>query len=246
MQQTEQIWLKKIECPLCYEEFQTENIWQGKVSVLEEYPDLGKRYQGTNPLYYSVWVCPCCYYADFRGDDFYSTGKIVDETFEEDFGILSMVAQKADFKQPRTFALAVASYKLAILVAKHKKSSNARIGTFNLRLAWLYRSIKKRALEKKYIQYTLDHYLKAFESEEQPDFGSLSEGGITYLLGELYRQTGNIRQAVNFFQKVVNDKELDTEPKYIKLARFQWESLKDAPGSEEDEGDEEIDNSESP
>ena len=58
MQQTEQIWLKKVECPLCYEEFLTENIWQGKVSVLEEYPDLGKRYQGTNPLYYSVWVCP--------------------------------------------------------------------------------------------------------------------------------------------------------------------------------------------
>ena len=45
-----------------------------------------------------------------------------------------------------------------------------------------------------------------------------------------------MRQAVDFFQKVVNDKELDTEPKYIKLARFQWESLKDTPASEDDEG----------
>ena len=244
MQQTEQIWLKKVECPLCYEEFQTENIWQGKVSVLEEYPDLGKRYQGTNPLYYSVWVCPNCYYADFRGDEFLATGKIADEAFEEDFEILSMVAEKADFRKPRTFALAVASYKLAILVAKHKQSSFARIGTFNLRLAWLYRSIKKRQQEKKYLQYTLDYYLKAFEAEDHPDFGNLSEGGITYLLGELYRQTGDMRQAVNFFQKVVNDKELDTEPKYIKLARFQWESLKDTPAAEDDPEDEKGNDSE--
>ena len=66
-------------------------------------PDLGKRYQGTNPLYYSVWVCPSCYYADFRGDEFQATGKIEDEAFEEDFEILSMVAEKADFRQPRTF-----------------------------------------------------------------------------------------------------------------------------------------------
>ena len=44
-----------------------------------------------------------------------------------------------------------------------------------------------------------------------------------------------MRQAVDFFQKVVNDKEPDTEPKYIKLARFQWESLKDTPASEDDE-----------
>lgn len=245
MQQTEQIWLKKTECPLCYEEFQTENIWQGKVNVLEEYPDLGKRYSGTNPLYYSVWVCPSCYYADFRGDDFFATGQIVDETFEEDYEILELVAEKADFRQPRTFALAVASYKLAIMSGKHKKSSNARIGTFNLRLAWLYRSIKKRAQEKKYIQYTLDHYLKAFQNEEKPDFGNLSEGGITYLLGELYRQTGDIRNAVNFFQKVVNDKTLDTEPKYIKLARFQWESLKDKSVDDEDQGDGNVDNPES-
>ena len=76
-----------------------------------------------------------------------------------------------------------------------------------------------------------------------PILGNLSEGGITYLLGELYRQTGNMRQAVEFFQKVVNDKELDTEPKYIKLARFQWESLKDSPSAETDQEDEKVNDS---
>ena len=81
----------------------------------------------------------------------------------------------------------------------------------------------------KYIQYTLDHYLRAFTEEDSPDFGSLSQGGITYLLGELYRQTGDLKNAVNFFQKVVNDKELNTEAKYIRLARLGWESLKDSP-----------------
>ena len=63
MQQAEQIWLKKVECPLCYEEFLTENIWQGKVSVIEEYPDLGKRYQVLIVLF-SLGM-PSCYYADF-------------------------------------------------------------------------------------------------------------------------------------------------------------------------------------
>ena len=59
-----------------------------------------------------------------------------------------MVAENADFRQPRTFALAVASYKLAILVAKHKKSSYARIGTFNT-----FRGLpfyQKRQQEKKF------------------------------------------------------------------------------------------------
>ncbi|MBT3786373.1 DUF2225 domain-containing protein [bacterium] len=237
MLQTDLIWLKNVECPLCYEEFQVENVWQKKVTVLKEYQDLGKKYQGTNPLFYSVWTCPNCYYSDFRGDDYFNTGKIVDEDFEDDFEILEMVAQKADFLQPRNFNLAVASYKLAILCAKHKKSSMARLGTFNLRLGWLYRSLRKTDLEKKYIQYTLDYYLQAFTHEDNPDFGTLSQGGITYLLGELYRQTGDLRNAINFFQKVVNDKEMDTEPKYIRMARFGWESLKDTPSAAEAEPD---------
>ena len=223
-----------------------ENVWQKKVTVLKEYADLGKKYQGTNPLYYSVWTCPNCYYSDFRGDEYFNTGKLVDEDFEDDFQILEMVAQKADFRQPRNFNLAIASYKLAILSAQHKKSSMARIGTFNLRLAWLYRSLKKSELELKYIGYTLDYYIKAFTQEDQPDFGSLSQGGITYLLGELYRQTGDLRNAVNFFQKVVNDKELDTEAKYIRLARLGWENLKDSPSNkkssdESNESDSESD-----
>jgi len=239
MQATEQIWLKKIECPLCYESFTTENIWQNKVVVLEEYPDLGKRYSGTNPLYYSVWVCPSCLYADFRGDEYFNTLKIVDEDFEEDYSIFKMVAEDADYKQPRTIDLAIKSYKLAILTGKHKRVSNARLGTFNLRLAWLYRSIKKTDQEEKYLRYTLDYYLQAYQGEDSPDFGNLSDGGITYLLGELYRRCGDLKTAVNFFQKVANDKELNAEPKYIKMARFQWESLKDNPNAQSDDKEEE-------
>jgi len=227
MQPTNQIWIKQVECPLCYEDFPTENIWQNKVSIAEEYADLGKKYNGTNPLFYSVWVCPNCYYADLRGDEFQNTGKINDEAFEEDFSILKMVAESEDFRQPRTFQLAVISYKLALLTAKHKKSSAARSGTFNLRLAWLYRSIRKTEQEKTHIQYALNYYMDAYTQESDPDFGNMSPGGIIYLLGELHRQIGDVRSAVNFFQKVVNDKKLNTEPKYIKLARLQWENLKE-------------------
>jgi uncharacterized protein (DUF2225 family) len=235
MKQSGLIWLKTIECPLCYEEFQVENIWQNKVNIVKEYPDLGKKYVGANPLFYSIWVCPACYYADFRGDDFFNTGKIIDEEFEDNYDLLELVSEKGDFHAPRTFALAVKSYKLAIVVAKFKKSSLAKIGTLNLRLAWLYRSLKKTDLEKKYIGYCLDHYLKAFTTESDADFGNLSVGGIHYLLGELHRQLGDLKTAVRFFQKVVNDKQMDTEPKYIKLARFQWESLKDNKEAAQDE-----------
>jgi uncharacterized protein (DUF2225 family) len=242
MQQSNLLWLKQVECPLCYEEFTTENIWQNRVSVVKEYPDLGKKYAGANPLFYSVWVCPNCYYADFRGDEYFDTGKINDEEFEDNYDLLDFVAKDCDFKEPRTFSLAVASYKLAIVVAKYKKSSLARIGTFNLRLAWLYRTLKKTEQDKKYVKYALDYYLKAFTTEDQPDFGALSTGGIYYLLGELHRQMGDLRSAVNFFQKVVNDKNLGTEPKYIRLARFQWESLKDMkPDPAEKESTEESD-----
>ncbi|MCO4783312.1 MAG: DUF2225 domain-containing protein [Candidatus Cloacimonetes bacterium] len=237
MQQTQQIWLKEVECPLCYEEFMTENIWQGKIAVVEEYPDLGKKYSGLNPLYYSVWVCPNCLYADLRGDDFTTTGKLNDEDFENDYKILKLVAGKTDFTQARTFPAAITSYKLAILTAKHKKTSVAKIGTFNMRLAWLYRSLKKDKQEAKFIAYALKFYLEAFTTEDEPDFGNMSQGGITYLLGELYRRTGNARQAVNFFQKVVNDKALNSEPKYMKMARLGWESLKDAPQAQEEEDD---------
>jgi uncharacterized protein (DUF2225 family) len=227
MKESKLIWLRQVECPLCYEEFTTENIWMNKISVLEEYPDLGKKYAGTNPLFYSVWVCPNCYYTDLRGEEFEKTGKINDEKFEEDYPILQMIAEDEDFRNPRTFGLAVKSYKLAIFVAKHKQSSLARIGTFNLRLAWLYRSIKKTEQEKRYIGYALDHYVKAFTTESEPDFGKLGPGGMHYLLGELYRQTGDLKTAVRFFQKVVNDKKMNTEPKYIKLARLQWETLRE-------------------
>ncbi len=228
MQPTSQIWIKQVECPLCYEEFPTENVWMNKISVLEEYPDLGKKYAGTNPLFYSVWVCPNCFYADLRGDEFMNTGKINDEAFEEDYPVFKMLAGGEDFRQPRTFQLAVIAYKLALLTAKHKKSSTARLGTFNLRLAWLYRALKKEEQEKLHVQYALQNYLHAYTTESDPDFGQMSQGGIIYLLGELHRQTGDVRSAVNFFQKVVNDKKINTEPKYIKLARSQWEAIKDS------------------
>lgn len=233
MQPTNQIWIKEVECPLCYEEFPTENVWQNKISVAEEYADLGKKYNGTNPLFYSVWVCPNCYYADLRTDPFLNTGKLNDEAFEEDFTVLKMVAESEDFRQPRTFKLAIISYKLALLSAKHKKTSLARSGTFNLRMAWLYRSLKKTDLEKMHIQYALNNYLDAYTKESDPDFGQMSPGGVIYLLGELHRQVGDIKTAVNFFQKVVNDKKMNIEPKYIKLARLQWETLRDNKGHSE-------------
>jgi uncharacterized protein (DUF2225 family) len=222
------IWNKEVKCPLCHTKFQVENVWLNRVKFDRVYTDMGKEYKGINPLWYEIWVCPFCFYAAYRNESFLKFMPFDVDGFEDLRPTLKKIVGSHSFKEPRDFELAVLSYKLAMISLQCKKRvSAARYGMLFMRLAWLFRAIKKPEEEKKYLKLALTRYVEANDKESNPEIGSIGELGLFYTIGELYRRTGQEKEALNYFMKAFTDKELHGDTSFIKKARDQYENIKE-------------------
>jgi uncharacterized protein (DUF2225 family) len=221
------IWHKKETCPLCRTEFETENVWLNRVKFECVYTDSAKKYTSVNPLFYEVWVCPDCLYASYRKEAFTNIKDFDVEKFETLAPICKKIAEGLDFHSKRDFNLACASFKLGLVALQaRRKVSAARYAMFFMRLAWLNRGVNEEE-EKKYMKLALSRYIEANEKETSPEIGSMGETGLYYTIGELYRRTGEVRQALEYYGKVIMDKNMAGDPSFIRKSRDQFDNCKE-------------------
>jgi uncharacterized protein (DUF2225 family) len=223
------IWCKKESCPLCRREFEVENVWLNRVKFTKVYTDSGKEYPDVNPLFYEIWVCPTCLYASYRGKDSFSDIKNLNLDKFAGFADLRMkIAGRTDFTRKREFEHAVKSLKLALVTLQSRKGvSAARYAMFFMRLAWLYRSVEMAEEEQRYMKLALARYVESYEKELAPEVGSMGETGLVYTIGELYRRTGDVKKAMEYFMKVVMDKRMAGDPSFIRKSRDQLDNCKE-------------------
>jgi hypothetical protein len=126
---------------------------------------------------------------------------------------------KNTYKGERSIDSALSTFELAYYNLYIRKSSYSHLAKIAIRIAWIYR-INKDIREKKVLEHTLTLYLKIFETEKLPA-GNLDECMCLYMIGELYLRTGEFKNAITWFSKLIASPLGKLNPRLIEATRDQ-------------------------
>jgi len=89
-------------------------------------------------------------------------------------------------------------------------------------IAWLYRYQGISDQEQRFLNFSLESYIRVYEL----DGVGANNARLLYLIGELYRRVGNNNEAVKWFSRVINDKNI-MDSAMIHASREQWKILRE-------------------
>lgn len=114
------------------------------------------------------------------------------------------------------------TYKLALICAQTIGETDRIIASLLHHIAWLYRYKYNVEQEKRFLEYSLEAYIRVYEKE---GVGG-SDARLMYLIGELNRRIGKYNDAVKWFGRVINDKRI-MDAAMIRASREQWALLRE-------------------
>jgi uncharacterized protein (DUF2225 family) len=213
----ETLFQKTILCDQCNTQFVTSKVRSSAVRVIRSDTDYCSYYNGYNPNFYDVRVCPNCGSA--------STEKFNTKFNEVSRDIFNDSVSKnwkiKDFGGERSWEDALQSYKLALVAAQIREERDLIVAQLCHRIAWLYRERELQKEESRFLEFALKSYMKAYVNE-RADFNIAK---LMYLIGDLHARTGNNHEAINWFGKIVNDKNI-TDQSLIQMTRDRWSELR--------------------
>lgn len=210
---------KTFVCPVCEKEFKSKTLKNGKTRRMGSDTDLMPIYQGPNPLFYDVHICPNCGYS--------ALNQYFDKIKQEQALLIkAVISPKFRPKAyPETYDenIAIERYKLALLNAVVKKAKTSEKAFICLKIAWMYRLLKNFEEEKKFLEQAYIGFKEAFEKEAFPICG-MDNYTLSYLIGELARRLGNNEEALLWFSKVIVTPGVN--PRLKEMARDQKDLIK--------------------
>lgn len=209
-------YLKEIKCPVCETQFKTVRTKSNAVKVISKDEDFCPYYNGLNPIFYEIIVCPICAYA--------ASENSFAEMSEYELKILRNAFKSRsvgrNFLGERNINEAIDSFKLALLTATSRKAKDSLVAGICLKISWLYRTNHDEK-ENDFVKYAYENYRKAYEEEEAP-YGNLSSMMLLYLLGELARRIDLIEDSAYWLSKAISSPERKENPRIEALARDQF------------------------
>ncbi len=214
----ETIYQIKVNCVNCEKEFSTSRVRHSFKRAYKTDADFCGYFKKENPDFYEVRVCPDCGYASTENSIEYLNDK-QRSLFQEAIG--SKYIQRA-YSQKRDGNDALATYKLALLCAQTVGDKERIIASLLQHIAWLYRYKGETEQELRFLQYSLESYIRVYETEDPHG----NDARLMYLIGELHRRTGNFNDAIRWFSRVINDKKI-MDAAMIRASREQWAVLRE-------------------
>jgi len=220
-------------CVCCETPFTTSRVRSSFKRAIKSDTDFCGHYkEGTNPDFYVVRVCPTCGFASTEnGQSSLSEGQ--KKAYYDQIGVRW---QSQNYGGERTLEQALACYKLALLSARVVSEKERVVAGILHHIAWLYRYMDNVIEEQRFLAFALESYIRVFEIEGI----DVNNARLMYLIGELNRRIGNNNEAVKWFSRVINDKEI-MDSAMIRASREQWQLLR----SESHEGRADSSNSDS-
>ena len=210
------LWQKEVTCPVCSHTFITNNYRSKSLTVLKKEDDFHEIYGVINPIAFDIWVCPECLYAA-KKEDYETINPEVLEKIAMDKSMRKKAAGDIDFNLVRDYETGIMSYRLAFMCYQFRRATFAFIGSLHLKCAWLARERGDAELEKRELKSVIENYETAFSIGEKIS-GQISEVGVLYLIGELYRRLGDSNMAVKYLMKVRQNPNADSDKAIVRMA----------------------------
>lgn len=201
MEETDYLFDKSYECPVCYGAIKARTVKAGKVRLLRTEMDLRPVYEKFEPLKYDVIICPQCGYA-VTSRYFSGLAGFQRDAIKE---VIAASYQHTGEKETYTYEEAIERYKLSLASAVVKKARASEKAYICLKSGWLLRSMgdnldkelpdyeKKledlKEQEKVFLQNALDGLLTARQTETYPMCG-MDQTTAEYLIAVLAMNDG--------------------------------------------------------
>ncbi|GJM76887.1 hypothetical protein HMSSN036_91030 [Paenibacillus macerans] len=150
----------KITCAYCEHEFSTSRVRPSFKRAVRTDSDFCGYFQKENPDYYVVRVCPSCGFASTEN----STDRLNDKQ-RALFRKRSAASSSNGYGGHRDWAAALETYKLGLLCAQTIGEKERIIASLLHHIAWLYRYRNNEQQEKRFLQYSLESYVRVYETE---------------------------------------------------------------------------------
>jgi len=194
------------KCPACDSSFMASVTRFSKLNLEKIEDDFRFVYKNFDPLWYSIWTCPNCYYADF----FEEFPKKMRTDHQEAVLNKTVLLKKVfllNKLEDRTIDDVLNSYYQAIQSLLLKKEHSRDLAKIWIRLAWLYKDLGDLNMYEKASLQAFSYY---YENYYNGEVSTLKEDQqITYLLGLFYMKFNNPSEARKHFFKAIDKKNGD-------------------------------------
>lgn len=206
---------KSVCCPVCHTTFAAKQIRFSKLKLVKRDTDLRMHYKQLDPTLFNVFICPKCHYANLAQDFDKIAPSIDPSSFSTE--------EIPNSSQLTELELAIENYKLVLQCLKKLNSTPDKIARIYLYLAWLYEDAEKETIAKEMRQEALTYFKQAYNKSSVSNSSQIHQ--IIYLIAELSLQLGNKKDAYDFFQHLIREK--DASPWLVKLARDRFYVLRE-------------------
>jgi len=216
----EPLYDKKVICLCCGNNFATKKMRQSKIVVNKKDSDFCTYYEGENPLFYEISVCPQCGFA--FSENFTALKPAMGEVIRKEY-VQNVNGKKLWLCDKRSLEDALKSFKLALICASLTDQSKMTVAGICMRIAWLYRYQNNKNEEHKYLAKAAALYENAYITGNINPL-TMSENKLLYMIGELHGRLGNYEVTKKWFNILLSKRNI--EPAINVLARDQWAEYK--------------------
>lgn len=218
----EELYDKKIECPICKNEFNTKIVRASRLRLVKRDEDFLSYYNVENPIKYNAFVCPNCGYSAYHSK--------FDEIKENQTSLIkdniTSKWKKRSFGGVRDLDEAIEAYKLALINGNLLKASNLEIGNILLNLGWLYRLKNEEENEYRFLTLCRDKFIDAYNLESLAGT-NMDDSKLSYLIGELSRRINDKEKSILWFNTCMNLPSTRMNPTINNMVREQWRMVKE-------------------
>ena len=222
------LWNKKILCPYCSREFETTRLRQTAIRVKEKWTDFGSVFEGPCPYLYAITACPHCLVAA-RNEEFEKFNAAYEPKLMELSKRMLLAPKKPDIFSLGELSVDMAVKRHELAISCHRLRAHAEAGELAglwLHVVWMHRGNGNTEAEQKALGPAIVAYQESYEKGTKlPE--KLGEPGVLYLIGELLRRQGQVKEARNYYVKALSSKELEAFPNIEQLLREQMLVAKD-------------------
>lgn len=210
------LYLSTTDCPCCETPFEITRVRPSFKNPSRSDTDFCGYYKEVNPDFYVVRVCPSCGYAFSEN----AAKQLTDEHKALYFNEIGKYWTVQYFHGERNIQQALIAYKRALMIAQLMNEDDRLIAGLLHHIAWLYRYLENDQEEQRFLQFALEQYIVVYENE----VNSGKNARLMYIIGELYKRTGQYNEAVKWFSRVVNDHSI-VDAGMIRASREQWKEI---------------------
>lgn len=191
---------KKIKCPVCGSTFEATKLKASKLRAVKKDTDMFRYYNGENPYFYEINVCPKCGFA-FSDNFKENLNEFHIERFKK---LITSHWEMKNYGGKRDVEKGLETYKLALLSAQVMELKSSIIAGILLHICWLNRLMNNSEEEQRFMKGAIESYKKAFEVEDLEGGKSISPEIVIYLLGELNYRIGNFAESAKWFNLAIS------------------------------------------